>query len=311
MAVAGEPAMLTLPNILTLSRILAVPILVALLWPAEQGHEWRTGYALAFGLYCLMGITDYFDGYLARAKGTVSKLGIFLDPIADKIMVGAVILMLSATHDIHGPHIIAAMVILLREIAVSGLREFLAGLRVSVPVSQLAKWKTTCQLVALGAVFAGFAFHHAFIEDEAFWSGSIFYNEHLIHAMHEVPTLVKLSATIVMLLGFTIAWYGYIRNTQFPAMVVEQLGQVYRFVYRKWMFDELYHYLFVVPAFWLGKVLWKRGDEGTIDRFGPNGAAWLVAGGASYARKIQSGYLNSYALVMLLGLVGAITWVLF
>ena len=166
-------------------------------------------------------------------------------------------------------------------------------------------------LLALGAVFAGFAFHHAFIEDEAFWSGSIFYNEHLIHAMHEVPTLVKLSATIVMLLGFTIAWYGYIRNTQFPAMVVEQLGQVYRFVYRKWMFDELYHYLFVVPAFWLGKVLWKRGDEGTIDRFGPNGAAWLVAGGASYARKIQSGYLNSYALVMLLGLVGAITWVLF
>ena len=166
-------------------------------------------------------------------------------------------------------------------------------------------------LLALGAVFAGFAFHHAFIEDEAFWSGSIFYNEHLIHAMHGVPTLVKLSATIVMLLGFTIAWYGYIRNTQFPAMVVEQLGPVYRFVYRKWMFDELYHYLFVVPAFWLGKVLWKRGDEGTIDRFGPNGAAWLVAGGASYARKIQSGYLNSYALVMLLGLVGAITWVLF
>ena len=152
MAVAGERAMLTLPNILTLSRILAVPILVALLWPAEQGHEWRTGYALAFGLYCLMGITDYFDGYVARAKGTVSKLGIFLDPIADKIMVGAVILMLSATHDIHGPHIIAALVILLREIAVSGLREFLAGLRVSVPVSQLAKWKTTCQLVALGAL---------------------------------------------------------------------------------------------------------------------------------------------------------------
>jgi len=76
--------MLTLPNILTLSRILAVPILVALLWPAEQGHEWRAGYALAFLLYCLMGITDYFDGYVARAQGAVSRLGIFLDPIADK-----------------------------------------------------------------------------------------------------------------------------------------------------------------------------------------------------------------------------------
>jgi cardiolipin synthase len=147
--------MQALPNILTLSRIFAVPILVALLWPAEQGHEWRTGYMLAFLLYCLMGITDYFDGYLARAQGTVSRLGIFLDPIADKIMVGAVILMLTATHDIDGIHIIAALVILLREIAVSGLREFLAGLQVSVPVSRLAKWKTTFQLIAQGALILG------------------------------------------------------------------------------------------------------------------------------------------------------------
>jgi len=152
--------MLTLPNILTLSRILAVPILVALLWPAEQGHEWRTGYALAFLLYCLMGVTDYFDGYLARAKGAVSRLGIFLDPIADKIMVGAVILMLAATRDIKGVHIIAAMVILLREIAVSGLREFLAGLQVSVPVSRLAKWKTAFQLIALGAMILAGALPH-------------------------------------------------------------------------------------------------------------------------------------------------------
>jgi CDP-diacylglycerol--glycerol-3-phosphate 3-phosphatidyltransferase/cardiolipin synthase len=140
--------MLTLPNVLTLSRILAVPLLVwSLWWP-----QWQFGYALAFALYCLMGITDYFDGYVARAQGTVSKMGVFLDPIADKIMVGAVILMLAATHDINGIHIIAAMVILLREIAVSGLREFLAGVQVSVPVSKLAKWKTTFQLVSLGAL---------------------------------------------------------------------------------------------------------------------------------------------------------------
>ncbi len=157
--------MQTLPNILTLSRIFAVPILVALLWPAEQGHEWRTGYALAFGLYCLMGITDYFDGYLARAHGTVSKMGVFLDPIADKIMVGAVILMLTATHDIEGIHNVAALVILLREIAVSGLREFLAGLQVSVPVSRLAKWKTAFQLVALGAlILAGALPHWLFVK---------------------------------------------------------------------------------------------------------------------------------------------------
>ena len=156
--------MMSLPNMLTLSRILAVPILVALLWPAEQGHEWRVGYAFAFLLYCLMGITDYFDGYLARAQGTVSKLGIFLDPIADKIMVASVLLMLISTRQdgaepvIAGPHIIAALVILLREILVSGLREFLGGLQVSMPVSQLAKWKTTLQLVALGALILSGAF---------------------------------------------------------------------------------------------------------------------------------------------------------
>ncbi len=154
-----------LPNILTLSRIFAVPLLVALLWPAENGHEWHIGYLAAFALYCLMGITDYFDGYLARAQGTVSRLGVFLDPIADKIMVGAVILILCATGDIRGAHIVAALIILLREIAVSGLREFLAGLRISVPVSRLAKWKTTFQLVALGAlILAGGLPQFAFIK---------------------------------------------------------------------------------------------------------------------------------------------------
>lgn len=140
--------MLTLPNILTLSRIVAVPLLVALLW----WPGWALGYALAFALYVLAAITDYFDGYLARAQGTVSKLGIFLDPIADKLMVAAVILILVATRDIAGWSVIAALIILLREIAVSGLREFLGGIQVSVPVSKLAKWKTTLQLIALGGI---------------------------------------------------------------------------------------------------------------------------------------------------------------
>ena len=147
--------MLSLPNILTLSRILTVPILLALRWPgAREGTHQPAPlyYALAFVLYCLMGITDYFDGYVARARGTVSRLGAFLDPIADKIMIAAVILLLVFTRDITGVHVIAALVILLREIAVSGLREFLAGLQVSVPVSKLAKWKTTFQIIALGAL---------------------------------------------------------------------------------------------------------------------------------------------------------------
>ncbi|WP_174298783.1 CDP-diacylglycerol--glycerol-3-phosphate 3-phosphatidyltransferase [Sphingomonas bacterium] len=159
--------MLALPNLLTLSRIVAVPMLVALLW---RPH-WPAGFALAFALYCLMGITDYFDGYLARAQGAVSRLGVFLDPIADKIMVAAVILMLVGTrHDdpalIGGVHLIAALVILLREIAVSGLREFLAGIQVSLPVSKLAKWKTTLQLVAFGAlILAGAVPEQAWVKD--------------------------------------------------------------------------------------------------------------------------------------------------
>ncbi|MCW3845677.1 CDP-diacylglycerol--glycerol-3-phosphate 3-phosphatidyltransferase [Sphingomonas sp. LB-2] len=138
--------MLTLPNILTLSRIVTVPLLAAFLW----WPDWDLGYAIAFAIYALMGVTDYFDGYLARAQGTVSKLGQFLDPIADKIMIAAVILMLVAKNVVADLHIIPALVILVREIAVSGLREFLGGIQVSVPVSALAKWKTTLQLGALG-----------------------------------------------------------------------------------------------------------------------------------------------------------------
>lgn len=152
--------MLTLPNMLTLSRILALPLLIILLWPDMAGQGASSpvdqpaafNYLLAFVLYALLAITDYFDGYLARTQGTVSKLGIFLDPIADKIMVAVVILMLVFTRDISGWHVIAALIILVREIVVSGLREFLAGLQVSMPVTRLAKWKTACQLVALGAL---------------------------------------------------------------------------------------------------------------------------------------------------------------
>ena len=147
--------MLSLPNILTLSRILAVPILAFLLWPDFEplGLEpRRLDYLIAFALYCLMGITDYFDGYLARASGAVSRLGQFLDPIAGKIMIAAVILMLVFTRDIQGYNVAAALIILLREIIVSGLREFLSGIQVSMPVSRLAKWKTTAQLVAFGAI---------------------------------------------------------------------------------------------------------------------------------------------------------------
>ena len=166
-------------------------------------------------------------------------------------------------------------------------------------------------VLSIGAVLAGQVFAPTFLDDAAFWGSSIFYNEPLIHAMHNVPYLVKYAALIVMVIGLVVAWYAYIKDTSIPAKTAEQLGPIYRFLYNKWYFDELYHYLFVVPAFWFGRQFWKIGDVGTIDRFGPNGIAWVVEKGSVGARKFQTGYLYSYALVMLLGLVAAITWVLF
>ena len=165
-------------------------------------------------------------------------------------------------------------------------------------------------VLAIGAVFAGFVFSPAFLSSAEFWNGSLFYNEHLMHAMHEVPLWVKLSASIVMLIGLFVAWYAYIRNPGFPAKFVEQFSVLHRFVYNKWFFDELYNLVFVRPALWLGRVFWKQGDIGIVDRFGPDGAAWVVARGSVVAKKLQSGFLTNYALVMLLGLVGAVTWVM-
>jgi NADH-quinone oxidoreductase subunit L len=167
-------------------------------------------------------------------------------------------------------------------------------------------------VLSLGAVLAGFIFTHDFISEGAghFWQGSIAFGEELIHHMHAVPGWVKWAPFMVMVTGFAIAFYGYVANTAFPARVTAALGPVYRFVYNKWYFDELYDRLFVKPAFWIGEKFWKLGDIGIIDRFGPNGAAWAVARGSSFAQKVQTGYLYSYALVMLLGLTAAITWVM-
>ncbi|WP_338465850.1 NADH-quinone oxidoreductase subunit L [Novosphingobium sp. ZN18A2] len=168
-------------------------------------------------------------------------------------------------------------------------------------------------VLSMGAIFAGLVFTGWFVgpeTGEGFWKGSLFFDAHLMHAMHELPELTKLAPTIVMLIGFGVAWYAYIRNPKLPAAFVSQFGVVYRFVYNKWYFDELYNFLFVRPAFWIGRQFWKIGDIGIIDRFGPNGAAWVVAQGTRGAVKLQSGYLYSYALVMLVGLVAAISWVI-
>jgi NADH-quinone oxidoreductase subunit L len=165
--------------------------------------------------------------------------------------------------------------------------------------------------LTVGAVFAGYFFHDAFIGAETggeFWKGSLAFNEHLMHAMHEVPLLVKLSATIVMILGFAIAWLAYIKDTTIPARFTATFPAVYQFLLNKWYWDELYNLIFVRPSLWLGRFLWKKGDEGTIDRFGPHGAAEVVLQSSRLAVRFQSGYLSSYAFVMLLGLVGFATW---
>jgi NADH-quinone oxidoreductase subunit L len=166
-------------------------------------------------------------------------------------------------------------------------------------------------LLSLGAVFAGWAFQHPFLDAEGgaeFWKGSLFFDSHLMHEMHLVPTWVKLSATFAMLAGLLVAWWAYIRDKSIPARFVATFRGLYAFLLNKWYFDELYHLIFVRPAFAIGRFLWKKGDEGTIDRFGPNGAAALVAGTSRVSSRLQSGYVYTYAFVMLIGLAGAATW---
>jgi cardiolipin synthase len=141
----------TLPNVLTYGRILAVPIVAACL----IGFDGPAARWTALAIFILAGITDYLDGYLARAWSQQSALGRMLDPIADKLLVAAALLVLVAIRTIAGWSLWAAIVILCREILVSGLREYLADLRVSVPVSKVAKYKTTLQLVAIGFLIAG------------------------------------------------------------------------------------------------------------------------------------------------------------
>jgi cardiolipin synthase len=146
---------LALPNLLTYARIATVPVVVGLLyWQSIfDGPLWLRWVALAF--FIAAGVTDILDGYLARTWGQQSSLGRMLDPIADKLLVASCLLMLAAEETIRGWTLLAAVVILCREILVSGLREYLAELRVGVPVTRLAKWKTTGQMVAVGFLIAG------------------------------------------------------------------------------------------------------------------------------------------------------------
>ena len=151
----------TLPNWMTIMRIAITPLIAVLIWIDEPAY----GYQLALALYTLASVTDYIDGYMARRLKVESPLGEMLDPIADKLLVAAVLLALASVTSSGWVFLVPALIILIRELMISGLREFLAKQNVSAPVTRLAKWKTTVQILALGFLmgapgFPGFPFAH-------------------------------------------------------------------------------------------------------------------------------------------------------
>lgn len=175
----------TLPNILTLLRILFIPVVIVGLFINTEASRWW-----AFSFYAIAGVTDFFDGYLARVLQETSKIGTFLDPIADKLLIAAVLMMLVNNGILIGFHVIPALIILIREITISGLREFLAESNLQMPVTKAAKWKTLCQIFSLGFLIVGASSPH--------WIPSFIIGK----------TLVWIAAFLTLHTG-----YAYIKNT--------------------------------------------------------------------------------------------------
>ncbi len=169
-------------------------------------------------------------------------------------------------------------------------------------------------LLAIGAVAAGFAFKEAFIGHsyDAFWKGSLFTGQGntILHDMHEVPKWVVWSPFVMMALGFALAFYMYIVNTGAPRRLAEANPLLYRFLLNKWYFDELYDFLFVRPAKWLGRFLWKTGDGRIIDGLGPDGISARVVDITNRVVRIQTGFVYHYAFAMLIGVAALVTWYL-
>jgi NADH-quinone oxidoreductase subunit L len=166
-------------------------------------------------------------------------------------------------------------------------------------------------VLGAGALGAGWLWHESFVGAEHggdFWRGSIAFREHLMHAMHEVPAWVVWTPSVAFFLGLLGAWVAYLKAPELPGRVAGAVPAIYAFLAHKWYFDELYDALFVRPSFAIGRFLWVRGDQQVIDRFGPDGAAAAVSAGARVARRFQSGFVYSYALVMLIGLAAAVAW---
>lgn len=166
--------------------------------------------------------------------------------------------------------------------------------------------------LALGAIFSGYIGYDLFIGDGRFefWRDALaVVGEDPIEAAHHVPAWVVWSPMVVTVLGLGLSFHMYMRRPDIPGRLAAQFPGVYQFLLNKWYFDELYDFIFVRPAFWLGNLLWKRGDEGIIDRFGPDGISTSIIAGARRLGAVQTGYLYHYAFAMIIGIALFVSWI--
>jgi NADH-quinone oxidoreductase subunit L len=167
-------------------------------------------------------------------------------------------------------------------------------------------------VLAVGAVLAGAVFYGMFFHDvehiEHFFSGAIFVDHDIIEAAHHVPTWVKWSATVSMIIGFVAAWYMYIRRPDIPGKLAATNPGLYQFLLNKWYFDELYDRIFVRPALWIGRAIWHGFDDWLVDGKIAEGLGRRVQNVTSWVVKLQSGYLYHYAFAMLIGVAALLTW---
>ncbi len=169
--------------------------------------------------------------------------------------------------------------------------------------------------LAAGCIFAGFPFQELFVGQgvKEFFGDSLTFarDNHILEDMHHVPYLVAVLPTLMMALGFVVAWEFYLRRPQLPTELARQYEPLYRFLLNKWYFDEIYDAVIVRPTLWLGRLLWKQGDGWLIDGFGPDGISARVLDVTRGAVRLQTGYLYHYAFAMLIGVAAFITWFMF
>ncbi|MEW6254812.1 MAG: NADH-quinone oxidoreductase subunit L [Pseudomonadota bacterium] len=170
-------------------------------------------------------------------------------------------------------------------------------------------------VLAVGSVFAGFVFFNDFAGHDVahFFRASIFMGaeNHILHEMHNIPLWAKYMPTLMMALGFLVAYWFYVVDRSLPVRLAKSQDALYQFLLNKWYFDELYDVIFVRPTLWIGRVLWKQGDGRIIDGWGPNGVSARVLDVTGRVVRLQSGYLYHYAFVMLIGVAALITWFMF